>query len=69
MQENIELSNDEAVIHRTLSKNINKSISEIMADTSINIGKSKVTELLKSMIQKNLVIVEGSGRGTKYRIA
>jgi ATP-dependent DNA helicase RecG len=51
-----------------LSKNINKPISEIMASPSIEFGKSKVTEILKRLVNKKLVDIEGTGRGTKYRI-
>ena len=31
-------------------------------------GKSKVTKILKEMVKKGVVIIEGKGRGTKYRI-
>ena len=44
-------------------------ISEIINDKAIVFGKSKVKELLKSMTRKNIVKLEGSGRGTKYRIS
>ena len=36
-----------------------KSISEAA------FGKSKTTQLLKSMVKKGVVIVEGKGKGTK----
>ncbi len=31
-------------------------------------GKSKTAQLLKALEQKGIVIVEGKGRGTKYRV-
>ena len=39
-----------------------------MADKAIVFGKSKVKDLLKTMSKKNIIRIEGSGRGTKYRI-
>ena len=66
--EDLGLSTDEMVVYKTLSKNIDKSISEIMSDQSISFGKSKVKDLLKTMSKKNIVKIEGSGRGTRYRI-
>lgn len=43
-----------------------KSISEIAP--YVPFGKSKTTQLLKSMGQKGIITVEGRGRGTKYII-
>lgn len=43
-----------------------KSISEIAPYAPF--GKSKTTQLLKDMEQKGVIIVEGRGRGTRYRI-
>ena len=62
------MTSDELVVYSALSKNINKSISEIMSTPGIRFGKSKVTELLKAMSGKGIVLIEGTGRGTKYRI-
>lgn len=64
----MDLTRDELAVYSVLSKNINKQISEIMASPSIEFGKSKVTEILKRLASKKLVDIEGTGRGTKYRI-
>jgi ATP-dependent DNA helicase RecG len=68
LSENMDLTQDELAVYSVLSKNINKPISEIMASPSIEFGKSKVTEILKRLASKKLVDIEGTGRGTKYRI-
>ena len=43
-----------------------KSISEIAP--YVPFGKSKTTQLLKEMSEKDVVKTEGRGRGTKYVI-
>ena len=43
-----------------------KPISEIAP--YVPFGKSKTTQLLKSMEEKGVIAVEGKGRGTKYII-
>lgn len=68
LSENMDLTQDELAVYSVLSKNINKPISEIMDSPSIEFGKSKVTEILKRLANKKLVDIEGTGRGTKYRI-
>ena len=68
LSENLDLTKDELAVYSVLSKNINKPISEIMASPGIEFGKSKVTEILKRLASKKLVDIEGTGRGTKYRI-
>ena len=68
LRENMDLTQDELAVYSVLSKNINKPISEIMASPGIEFGKSKVTEILKRLASKKLVDIEGTGRGTKYRI-
>ena len=68
LSENMDLTQDELAVYSVLSKNINKPISEIMASPTIEFGKSKVTEILKRLASKKLVDIEGTGRGTKYRI-
>ncbi|MBR5973969.1 MAG: putative DNA binding domain-containing protein [Clostridiales bacterium] len=68
LSDNMDLTQDELAVYRVLSKNINKPISEIMSSPSIEFGKSKVTEILKRLASKKLVEIEGTGRGTKYRI-
>ena len=68
LNENMDLTQDELAVYSVLSKNIHKPISEIMSSTGIEFGKSKVTEVLKRLASKNLVEIEGAGRGTKYKI-
>ena len=63
-EENMSLTEDEISVYKILSKNVLKSISEIAP--YVPFGKSKTTQLLKDMIQKGIVEVEGKGRGTKY---
>ena len=68
LSENMDLTQDELAVYSVLSKNINKPISEIMSSPGIEFGKSKVTEILKRLADKKLVDIEGTGRGTKYRL-
>ena len=63
---NANLTEDERVIYKCLSKTTLKPISEIAPH--IPFGKSKVTKLLKDMEQKGVIAIEGKGRGTKYII-
>ncbi len=63
---NANLTADEKVIHKLLSKTILKSTGEIVP--YVPFGKSKTIQLLKTMEAKGVVAVEGQGRGTKYRI-
>ena len=63
---NADLTEDEKVIYKFLSKTMLKPISEIAP--YIPFGKSKTTQLLKEMSQKGVVEVKGKGRGTKYII-
>ena len=65
-ENNVDLTEDEKVIYKILSKVMLKSISEIAPYAPF--GKSKTTQLLKDMKQKGVVCVEGKGRGTKYII-
>ena len=60
------MTEDEKVIYKLLSKTMLKPISEIAP--YVPFGKSKTTQLLKNMIKRGLVVVEGKGRGTKYII-
>ncbi len=66
LEENINLTEDERDVYKILSKTVLKPISEIAPYASF--GKSKTTQLLKTMGDKGVVAVEGKGRGTKYRI-
>ena len=65
-EENANLTEDEKVVYKLLSKNMLKSMSEIAP--YISFGKSKTTKLLKDMEQKGVIAIEGKGKGTKYRI-
>ncbi len=66
LEKNINLTEDERAVYKILSKTVLKPISEIAPYVSF--GKSKTTQLLKTMGDKGVVAVEGKGRGTKYRI-
>ena len=63
---NVNLTEDEKVIYKSLSKTMLKPISEIAP--YVPFGKSKTTQLLKVMEKKGVIAVEGKGRGTKYII-
>lgn len=65
-EENANLTEDEKVVYKLLSRNMLKSMSEIAP--YISFGKSKTTKLLKNMEQKGVIAIEGKGKGTKYRI-
>lgn len=65
-EESTNLTEDEKVVYKFLSKNMLKSMSEI--SPYISFGKSKTTKLLKDMEQKGVITIEGKGKGTKYRI-
>ena len=62
----LDLTEDEAVVYKVLSKVLPRSISEITA--AVPFGKSKTTVLLKRLADKNIVTIEGTGRGTKYKL-
>lgn len=61
-----EMSEDESMVYGTLSKNIPKSISEIMPE--IPFGRSKTASILKSLAEKNYVTILGKGKSTRYKI-
>lgn len=63
-EKNADLTEDEKVIYKCLSKTTMKPMSEIAS--YVPFGKSKTTRLLKVMEEKGVVTVEGNGRGTKY---
>lgn len=63
-EKNLNLTEDERKIYRILSRTILKSISEIAP--YVEFGKSKTIRLLKDMVHKGIVKIEGKGRGTKY---
>ena len=65
-EKDLDLTEDERGVYKTLSKIMLKSISEIAP--CVPFGKSKTTQLLKNMGKKGIITVEGKGRGTKYII-
>ena len=65
MMEKISEAAFRVAIYKSLSKML-KPISEIAP--YVPFGKSKTTQLLKSMEEKGVIAVEGKGRGTKYII-
>lgn len=65
-EESTNLTEDEKVVYKLLSKNMLKSMSEIAP--YISFGRSKTTKLLKDMEQKGVITIDGKGKGTKYRI-
>ena len=66
-EKNADLTKDEIIIYKLLSKTMLKSISEVAP--YVPFGKSKTTKLLKEMCQKGVITVEGKGKGTKYIIS
>ena len=65
-EKNADLTEDERVIYKLLSKTMLKPMGEIAPYVSF--GKSKTIKLLKKMGQKGVIKIEGNGRGTKYII-
>lgn len=61
-----DLTDDEHLVLKALSKTVLKSISEIVPSTPF--GKSKVSSLLKILKKKGVVLIQGKGRSTKYII-
>ena len=59
-EENANLTEDEKVVYKLLSRNMLKSMSEIAP--YISFGKSKTTKLLKDMEQKGVITIEGKGK-------
>ena len=66
-EKNADLTEDEIVIYKLLSKTMLKPISEVAP--YVPFGKSKTTKLLKEMCQKGVITVEGKGKSTKYIIS
>ena len=62
-----DLTEDEIIIYKLLSKTMLKPISEVAP--YVPFGKSKTTKLLKEMCQKGVITVEGKGKSTKYIIS
>lgn len=61
-----DLTDDEHLVLKALSKTVLKSISEIVPSTPF--GKSKVSSLLKILEKKGVILIQGKGRSTKYII-
>ena len=66
VQTTVELSSDEQTVYDLLSDKEAVAISTIV--DRCDFGKSKVTNLLHNLKEKEIVVVEGQGRGTKYRL-
>ena len=62
----LNLTEDERKVYKLLSKTMLKAISDIAPN--VEFGKSKTTQLLKTMEEKGIIKIEGRGRGTKYII-
>ena len=65
-EKKLDLTEDERMIYKNLSRTMLKPISEIAP--YVPFGKSKATQLLKNMSAKGIIAVKGRGRGTKYII-
>ena len=65
-EKNADLTEDEIVVYKLLSRTMLKPISEVAP--YVPFGKSKTTKLLKGMWEKGVITVEGKGKGTKYII-
>lgn len=61
-----DFTDDEQTVYQILSRTIPKSVGEITAEAPF--GRSKVSTLLKSLEQKQCIVILGRGRGTKYKI-
>ena len=66
-EKNADLTEDEIVVYKLLSKTMLKPISEVAP--YVPFGKSKATKILKGMCEKGVITVEGKGKGTKYIIS
>lgn len=66
IQKSLNLTEDEQIVYKTLSKSIGKSISEITAE--VPFGKSKTSEILNKLIDAGIAKLLGNGRGTKYSL-
>lgn len=60
------VNSDEMIILEILSKGIRLSSSELVLKSGF--GKNKVVRLIGSLLEKNYVQKEGSGRGIKYYV-
>ncbi|MDD7408503.1 MAG: ATP-binding protein [Anaerovoracaceae bacterium] len=60
------LNEDEKMIYSLLSGSGPLSTGEVAAQ--VPFGRSKVLSILRDLVERNIISVEGSGRGTKYHI-
>jgi ATP-dependent DNA helicase RecG len=58
------LSEDEAIIYKIFNDNIEYSSTDITNLTKF--GKTKVVEILNSLVEHGYIRIKGRGRGTKY---
>lgn len=66
VQEKLNLTPEQEVVYRTLSRHTLKSMGDIRK--GVGFSKAKTTRLVKELVDAGLVIVEGAGRGTRYRL-
>ena len=66
VQKELQLTSDEQIIYELLSDKQSVSVANLV--DKCDFGRTKVGYLLKDLIDKEIVIVEGRGRGTKYKI-
>ncbi len=60
----LSLTDDERVVYNLLSKTSLKPISDIVP--FVEFGKSKTSLILKRLVEKGIVEIQGQGKGTKY---
>ena len=61
-----DMTDDERSVYSVLSRTNPLSTKEIAG--LLPFGRSKVIVLLKKLVEKDIAVTEGSGRGTKYRL-
>ncbi len=60
----LSLTDDERIVYNLLSKTSLKPISDIVP--YVEFGKSKISLILKRLVEKGIVEIQGQGKGTKY---
>ena len=60
------MTEDELEVYHVLSRTVPLSSGEVAS--RLPFGKSKTLVILKRLVEKDIAAVEGSGRGTKYRL-
>lgn len=66
IQKTLQISSDEQIVYNLLNDKKAIAISTIV--DRCDFGKSKISKILNDLKEKQLVIIEGQGRGTKYRL-